>query len=546
MTEPNNIIKKKLDEANEFKADVKSSSERFKNLASDLSRKEISFNFIDKISRKVYTNENHLMKVEFAQYAMLVVLLYVYNPLSINTKYPAFSKLLVLVVAFIYVILFFFIKTKVEGNEDIKIRGDQSFKGAEDVDLIKPSEKNIIFQFISVLIAFFIFMLAIKGFVWLLINTKLLNVFNHLMGIVTLIGIGGIIYLVMKKTINKAKNATGKSFLKLFLKIVLYLPCLLADFAEYIKYEFSLTTKPVWILCGIEAGFVALWLVVPYLFDKIMSTGSTKLLREPVNLNEEITIGNFPKGTNRNDSEIPIDKLYSNMVNAKAKRDIEQKESESLDNSPETERNFPDPEMPKNKYLAWLYTKIKNFTWLKVNFTKHPLYTDYLSDRNAYTYSISGWFYLNPQPPNTSESYSTYTNILNYGKKVCIEYNGKLNSLRVMASAPLTKSTQKSTNSVDTNNTLIEVFETKDIIYQKWNNIVVNYDNGTMDVFYNGVLVGTQSGVMPYMSFDTIVAGSAGGIMGGICNVNYYRNILPEKTIKLNYKTLRIKQFPYI
>lgn len=530
--EQSDKIKKKLDEAKEFKNDVKSNSDRLANLASDLSRKEISFNFIDIISRKVYTNQNHLMKVEFAQYAMFVVLLYVYNPLDINTKYPVFSKLLVLIVAFIYVILFFFIKTKVEGDEDI------NFKGAEDVDLIKPTEKNILVQFLSVILFFVLFMLAIKGFIWLLINTTLLDIFQHMMSLFILIGVVGIIYLVMKKTINKAKNASGKSFLKLFLKIVLYLPCLLTDFAEYIKYEFHLTTKPVWILCGIEAGFVALWLVVPYLFDKLMSTGSTKLLREPIDLNEEITIGDFPKSTNINDSKIPIDKLYSKIKNAKTKEEIEELPSESLDNAPEATKNFRDPNVPKNKYLAWIYTKIKNFTWLKVKFSKHPLYTDYVSDRFSYTYSISGWFYLNPQPPNTSASYSTYTNILNYGKKVGIEYNGKLNSLRVTAAA-------QSTN-VDEKNTSIEVFKTSDIMYQKWNNIVVNYDNGYMDVFYNGVLVGSQAGVVPYMSFDTIITGSTDGIMGGICNVNYYRNILPEKTIKLNYKTLRIKTFPYV
>jgi hypothetical protein len=58
--------------------------------------------------------------------------------------------------------------------------------------------------------------------------------------------------------------------------------------------------------------------------------------------------------------------------------------------------------------------------------------------------------------------------------------------------------------------------------------------------------VGSISGALPYMSFDNIVAGANKGIVGGICNVNYYREPLAEKTIKLNYKSLRIKEFPYI
>jgi hypothetical protein len=129
---------------------------------------------------------------------------------------------------------------------------------------------------------------------------------------------------------------------------------------------------------------------------------------------------------------------------------------------------------------------------------------------------------------------------LNYGKKVAIEYNGKLNSLRVMAAVASKK------NALQESNDTIEVFQTHNILYQKWNNIVINYDNGYVDVFLNGVLVGSRAGVMPYMSFDTIVTGAPDGIMGGICNVNYYRNIFAEKTIRLNYKALRGKEFPYI
>jgi hypothetical protein len=188
---------------------------------------------------------------------------------------------------------------------------------------------------------------------------------------------------------------------------------------------------------------------------------------------------------------------------------------------------------------------------LKVSFSKHPQYTDAKADRFSYTYSLSSWFYINPQPPNTSSAYSVYTNILNYGKKINIEYNGKLNSLRVMASVPSvsdskSKSVSNSTSTSDSENKSVEVYQTHDIMYQKWNNIVINYNDGYVDVFLNALLVGSIPNVMPYMSFDNIVAGSADGIMGGICNVTYNRNTLSEKTIKMNYKTLRMKTFPYV
>jgi hypothetical protein len=536
MATASNKVNDILNEGKQFKTDLGGNVSNLKNLASNLSRKEINFNFIEKISRMVYTNENYLLKVEFLQYIMFIALLYIYNPLDINTKFPVFTKLLVLIVSFIYVILFFFIKMKVEAGED--------------VDLIRPTEKNILIQFVSTIFMFIGFMLCIKGVLWLFAHTNILSLFQNMMTLFIIIGVIGIGYLAMKKTIDKAKNAHGKSVMKLFLKIVLYLPCLLIDLLDKVKYEFNLTTKPVWILCAVEAGFVGAWFLIPFLFQKVLNYDGLRLLTEPVDLDVEMTIGNFNKSRNPNDSQISLDQLYSDKANARAQKDLKEQPTDTLDNAPDTTSDYNDPNMPKNKYLAWVYKKIKHFTWLKISFMKHPQYTDYNNDRFSYSYSLSSWFYINPQPPNTKAAYSVYTNILNYGKKVAIEYNGKLNSLRVMAAVPAkNKATvaavNATTNTANTNDS-VEVYQTHDIMYQKWNNIVINYDNGIMDVFLNGVLVGSHSDVMPYMSFDTIVTGAFDGIMGGICNVNYYRNTQPEKTIRLNYKALRGKEFPYI
>jgi hypothetical protein len=512
-------------EGKQFGNDLKNDASGLKNLASNISRKEINFNIIEKISRIIYANPNHLIKVEFIQYIMFIVLLYIYNPFDINTKFPVFTKLLVLIVAFVYVVLFFFIRMKVDA--------------AEDVDLIAPTEKTVLYQFISTILCFVLFMLAIKGIIWLFVHTDLLMLFRRMFGLFSFIGILGIGYLVMKKTIDKAKNSHGKSIFKLLLKIILFLPCLMVDMAEYIKYQFHLTTKPVWILCGIEAVIIAAWFLVPILLNKIVNYDSTKLLNEPVNLDEEIVLSNFTNSSNPNDLTISLDEKQSNIINAAAKKDIDQQSQDTLDNARDLSENYIDQNIPKNKYLAWLYTKIKNFTWLKVKFTTMPSYTEYSSSRFLYTYALSGWFYINPQPPSTSIAYNKYTNILNYGKKIIVEYNSKLNSLRVMAA-------KAGDNVSYSKNKSVEVYKTSDIMHQKWNNIVINYDDGMVDVFLNGTLVASASGIMPYMTFDHITTGETNGIMGGICNVNYYKHILPEKTIRMNYKTLRIKEFPYV
>jgi hypothetical protein len=518
-------IKNNINKVLEYPLDLKQNMSDFKKKAGELSRKEINLSFIDRFTRWIYTHDNHLAKVEFFQYIIFIVILYFYNPFNINTKYPAFSKLLILIVAFMYVILFFFIKLKVEK--------------AEDVDLIDPTEQTTLVRFFSVIIFFILFMFAIKGFMWILINTRLVNIFRHLMSSFVIIGILSIVYLFLKKTIDKAKNAKGKSFIRLILKVILYLPCLLIDFSEYIKLQFHLTTKPVWILLGIEAGLIGLWFVLPFLLDKILNFNGIKLLKAPINLNKETTIGKFKDPTDPANSKLSIDELYSKIANEKAEKALAEKGSGSLDNAPEKNYKYCDPNVPKNKILAWFYNQFKHGISLKVEFSKHPQYTDSKADRFSYQYALSGWFYINPQPPNTNRAYSKYTNILSYGEKVKIEYNGKLNSLRVMAATP-------SSILSESKNISVEVYKTNDIIYQKWNNIVINYSAGDMDVFLNGLLVGNISNSVPYMSFETIIAGAKNGIMGGVCNITYYKEPLSVNNIKTSYKSLRIKKIPYV
>lgn len=522
-------IKKSVTDVKGIKLGLDENIQSLKKITDEYSRKDINLSFIDRLTRKIYANENSLAKLEFIQYIIFIALIYYYNPLNINTNYPVFTNLLVLSVSFIYVMLFIFIKMKVSSSED--------------VDLIDPTESSILVKFISIIIFFVVFMLAIKGFIWLLVHTSIVNALRNMLGLFIFIGVLGFAYLIFRKTINKAKNAPGRKFMTLLIKFIMYLPCLLVDVTEYIKYEFNLTTKPVWILLGIEGGLIALYYLIPYLFDKVMTLDGLKLLNQPIYLSEEHTLGNYTqlhnkKLENSDDTDMNLDEIYNSKINEDAKKDIDAN-SDSLDNTGKSA--YTDPNIPKNKYLAWIYNKLQHPVWVKAKMEVHPQYTDSDAKRFKYAYALSGWFYINPQPPNTRTAYTVYTNILRYGDKVKLEYNGKLGSLRVMASVATTGK-----DVVNKPNDIVEIYETKKVLYQKWNNIVVNYNDGYLDIFINGELVSSRLGVAPYMSLDSVVAGAPTGILGGICNITYYDKALSKSNIELTYKSLRDKKNPYI
>ena len=92
---------------------------------------------------------------------------------------------------------------------------------------------------------------------------------------------------------------------------------------------------------------------------------------------------------------------------------------------------------------------------------------------------------------------------------------------------------------------------------QKWNQIVLNYYDNSVDLFINGKLErtfylagknippgdfkgpGSPSTFLPqYSDLDTITVGDTNGIDGGICNVVYYREPLNPEQIVFTYNQM--------
>ena len=146
-----------------------------------------------------------------------------------------------------------------------------------------------------------------------------------------------------------------------------------------------------------------------------------------------------------------------------------------------------------------------------------------------YSYGLSAWFTLNPQPPNTRPAFTKFTPILNYGNRPSIMYNMEAGTLKVESEA---------------NGKTVTVAEATGVPMQTWNNVVVNYDAGTMDVFLNGVLIGSHPNISPFMRYETVLAGADKGLEGGICNVVYHKTPIPQASVRRGYMLLRANNPP--
>ncbi len=168
------------------------------------------------------------------------------------------------------------------------------------------------------------------------------------------------------------------------------------------------------------------------------------------------------------------------------------------------------------------------------------------SEHFDYHYSISFWLFIDSNAPNTNPSYNQYTSLLNYGGKPNILYKAKTNTLIItMDQKDLAKESKNKLLDFDDNGNRI-IYTNKNILLQKWNNIIVQFNGGTLDVFLNGDLVKSSIEVIPYMKLDMLTIGSDGGVNGGICNVVYHKTPLTITNIYYIYKNVKDKNPPVI
>jgi hypothetical protein len=134
--------------------------------------------------------------------------------------------------------------------------------------------------------------------------------------------------------------------------------------------------------------------------------------------------------------------------------------------------------------------------------------------------------------------------MLNYGGKPNVLYKPDTNTLMItMDQKDLKVKSQNKMLEFDDNGTRI-VYTNKNMMLQKWNNIVINFNGGTLDIFLNGELVKSSIEVVPYYTYENLTIGENDGIKGGICNVVYFRHALNSANIYYIYNTVKNRTPP--
>lgn len=165
---------------------------------------------------------------------------------------------------------------------------------------------------------------------------------------------------------------------------------------------------------------------------------------------------------------------------------------------------------------------IRNYAELGVKTTKPYPYN--------YEFAISLWTYIDENTNNELNN----ADILNLFDIIKVEYDSITKALKFL----ILNNDTLVTNSNDASYKLI--YTEKNILLQRWNNIILNYSNGTFDIFYNGKLIKSAINVVPEMSYSSVIIGDATtSINGGICNVIYFNTSLNNNKIYNIYNSVK-------
>lgn len=461
-----------------------------------------------------------------------------------NTKYEIFMWLCLLAFS-IYTFLFFVHKRSHNGDNSLKL--DSTFLN--------------MFKYVGLL--FLIILLPLLAISYLLqlhkTDNSFFNITQSILGITIIIIVLAIIAKLFSIKPSNTKECSLqeedriKYLMCLFKNIIFFIPCLLVILADEINKDIKLTPSSVYLLFFILIILITLLFVLPSFFSYLAKQNKNDVLggQGPFYLNEKKTLGKYQNLDKNVANNVAIPK-FDLSFNVESKP-LEQKfnnilsifnssteNSSTENNSTENTSNETVVRNEYNKINTAIADNTKGYDFklfendvngqynigakynnLSKTFNKFPY---------NYTYSISFYIYINPQPTNTSIAYTKDTELFNYGFKPVIYYNGKSRKIIIKS-----RTLHNRADQLDT------IYETTNVKHQKWLYFVINYEDNIIDVFIDGKLVGSKKNVTPYFVGDKVTIGEDDGIYGSIKEIFYYDKIKTPDSIQFLYNLTKNK-----
>jgi hypothetical protein len=455
----------------------------------------------------------------FGLYIFLIFGLYLYNPYDIMTKYSSSAIFISMFMGFAIIFMLVVYGYFADPNNLTELKKELNQGGISKFS-------NILFKGLWVSIALLV---SAGFFYWLIKSLGFLNESSdnnkeYITTIVNLILIIGVFAIIYKVVIASGFDTKIPLF-NLIYQTILYIPCLLVVLFDFIAGFFRKgsnipgvtpsspsatpgilqgTTKNDLIFLGISVSLCGLYLllnyvILPYINRKYYKQGGQQLVNQPIRTDVLTNVATY----------------------------------EDLNGENKFNYNYA--------ISFWFY--IDSFS-SNTGYEKMVPILSYGDNPSIKYYAPKNMLIITTKQPSDNED--IIDKIQGLEKNIKIENIEKWNSIQseIKSGIEYVK-TLPIPNDLDVNGNRI-IYKRSDILLQKWNNIVLNYRGGTLDIFYNGKLVKSAIEVVPKLSYDMLTVGSENGISGNISNLLYFKEPLDILTINQLYVSLKDTNPPAI
>lgn len=311
------------------------------------------------------------------------------------------------------------------------------------------------------------------------------------------------------------------NILKLIGNALIYIPCLLIDFVEMIKEQYKITTSSMILILVLQILFIIFGYALPILFSKAINHLGVQVLSFPKTLKTETTLDS---------SIIFIDPVFTNddvtvNENKDDKKTCEEKnpkkDNEELDKTVERLEQIKEcmnekKETRNRDKIAKQKTSDRIAEWFKSEPSNKTI------QLHRYNWGISMWFYIRSSGSNATANVFSLEG-QNQNKVVTVLYDNNTNAISVNG------------------DTLTGVH------LHKWNNLVINFDKGKIDVFINGKLLSTSNDARTEsnnIALNMKIGNES--IRGEICNIIIHKENFTKSQINWIYDSNKLFNPPVV
>ena len=221
----------------------------------------------------------------FIIYLTTLLLLVYYNPFNLVSNYLQVFIFLMAFLGFLNLLHYFFTVNREKDSDD-------------DLNKLLNYGRVFLFTFLVLGLMFLLY----SGIYLLIFFSFSMNIITSFLNIVFIVLTLALFYQLFSKIIDPNTN-TGLLF-DLIKNIIFYIPCLFIDFIEFLKHEYSITTKTTLIILTIQLLIIGLRFLIPFLIDLYRKYNIFDkreiLLSESIYLNKETNVGIFQEEHKKN------------------------------------------------------------------------------------------------------------------------------------------------------------------------------------------------------------------------------------------------------